>query len=137
MKKAFISPQILKTLRSRKSWSQKELANRSKLTSRSISKLEKNKAEQVSVQQKTLKGLCGALGVYPEVLSGEANLPIKASPLEVSIKMDPLTRLNFDLIEKRYGVSFDDIIDIAPMLFVEAAEASLSKLSNVSAYGTN
>ena len=124
MKKAIISPTILKTLRERKGWSQQELAKKGEVTSRTILAIEKNGEGTVSVQQKTLIGLSKALEVRSNVLSGEAPLPAEGVPYDLRIRLSAKVRLNFDLIRKKYGVDIEDVIDVAPLLFVSAAEES-------------
>jgi transcriptional regulator with XRE-family HTH domain len=127
MKKSSISPKHLKALRERKGWSQEKLAEKSSLTARRVSALEKEGLEQISVQQKTFKGLCNALGERPEVLSGEVPLPPLSKSQNVLIKFHPQTRLNLDLLNKRFGITIDDVINIAPLLIVGAAEETLSR----------
>lgn len=127
MKKFTISPQNLKALRERKGWSQEELASKSSLTARRISSLEKEDANQISVQQKTFQGLCKSLGERPEVLSGEAPLPSPSKPHEVQMHIHPQTRLNLDLLNKMYGLTIDDVINVAPLLLAKEVDSSLSR----------
>ena len=127
MKKAFISPLNLKALREQKGWSLEELAERSKLTSRRISSLEKHADDKVSVQQKTLTGLCKALGERADVLAGDAPLPKEGKPFDINVQLNPQTRLNYDLLKRKYGIDILDIINVAPLLFVSAAEDSLQR----------
>jgi len=127
MKKAVISPKNLKTLRERKGWSQEELAKISKVTSRTILAIEKSDKEQVAAQHKTFAGLAKALGERPGVLSGEEPLPEEGKPYDLHVQLSPQVRLNFDLIKKKYGVDILDIINVAPLLFVSAAEESLQR----------
>jgi transcriptional regulator with XRE-family HTH domain len=126
MKKAMISPKILKELRERKGWSQRELADHSKVTSRTILAVEKSDSETVTVQHKTLSGICKALAERPDVLSGKEPLPEEGKPFDLRIQLSPQVRLNFDLIKRKYpAVDIQDVINIAPLLFVAAAEESL------------
>jgi len=127
MKKSVISPQHLKALRLRKGWSQEELAEKSSLTARRISSLEKEVSDQVSVQQKTLKGLCKALGERPGVLAGEDPMPKDGKPFDLSVRLNPQTRLNYDLLKRKYNIDIEDIILVAPLLFANAAEESLQR----------
>jgi len=127
MKKAMISPKNLKTLRERKDWSQLELANKSKVTSRTILAIEKSDDEAVAVQHKTLSGLSKALGERADVLSGKAPLPEKGKPYDLHIQLSPQVGLNFDLIKRKYGVDIMDVINVAPLLFVASAEESLQR----------
>ena len=129
MKKAHLSPKNRKALRDRKSWTQEELAKWSHLTARSISEWEKTDADQSPVQQKSFTGLRKALETREEVLSGQAELPAEIEALEVTLKLDPQTRLNFDLLEKRYGITLEEIVAAAPLFLVKAAEESLIQQS--------
>jgi transcriptional regulator with XRE-family HTH domain len=129
MKKSFLSPKNLKALRGRKNWSQVELAKISHLTARSISEWEKTDADQISVQKKSFSGLRKALGTSEEILSGQAELPVEIDAHEVSLKLDAQTRLNYDLLEKRYGITLEEIVAAAPLFLVKAAEESLIQQS--------
>jgi transcriptional regulator with XRE-family HTH domain len=127
MKKAIISPFALKSLRERKGWSQQELAQKGKVTSRTILAIEKSAEETVSIQQKTLDGLSKALDERNDVLSGKAPLPAEGFPFDLHIRLNPNVRLHFDLIKRKYGVDIQDVINVAPLLFVSAAEESLQR----------
>lgn len=127
MKKAFISPKHLKALRDRKGWPRSKLSDLSGVTERSIASYETAQAERVSLTQNSFKKLVGALGERPEVLAGEASLPAEEKPHEVTLQLNSLTRLNLDLIDKKYGFSINDIINVAPLFFVQAAEKALAR----------
>jgi transcriptional regulator with XRE-family HTH domain len=127
MKKVAISPTNLKTLRERKGWSQQELAEKSGVTSRTILAIEKADEKTVSAQQKTLKGLSKSLDVRSDVLSGKAPLPAESVPFDLHIQLPPGVRLNFDLIRRKYRVDIQDVINVAPLLFVAMAEESLQR----------
>ena len=122
-----ISPSRLKTLRNRKGWSRADLAKKSHVTERRILDLEKPDPEPKKVQRGTMKRLAEALRVNWNVLSGEKPLPPLSSNEELSLSLDPKTRLNYDLIKRRYGLEFDDIVNLAPLLFIKAAEESLER----------
>lgn len=114
-------------MRERKGWSQQELAKRSKVNARTILNIETSEDNEVAVQNKTASGLCEALGERPEVLAGKAPLPKEGKPYDLHVQLNPQVRLNYDLVRKRYGVDILDIVNVAPLLFVAAAEESLQR----------
>jgi len=69
--------------------------------------------------------LAKALGERDEVLSGEKDIPSEPRDTNINIKLHPQTRLNYDLLEKRYGIKIEEAVNAAPLLIVEAAEKSL------------
>jgi transcriptional regulator with XRE-family HTH domain len=135
--KPVISPTRLKTLRLRLNLTPTKLARKlakmkTPVTTKTISNIEKHDGETYPVRENTLKSLSRALEVQPEVLSGEASLPAKRSPNDpVIVQLDARTRLNYELIERRYKVSLNDIVNIAPVLFIKAAKESLARQKRV------
>lgn len=125
MKKAFISPKHLKALRDRKGWSRSKLSDLSGVTERSIASYETATEETVSLTQNNFKKLARALRERPEVLSGKKDLPSETRETNINITLHPQTRLNYDLLEKRYGITMEEALNAAPLLIVEAAEKSL------------
>lgn len=121
MTKGFISPKNLWALRKRKGWSQKKLSEKSKVTERSIVSYENSEKSKVSLTQRNLRKLASALKVPPEVLSGDSDLPKEEKSLEIPLRLHRTTRLNLDLIEHKYGFTIEDIMNVAPLLFVKAA----------------
>ena len=72
-----------------------------------------------------MKQLEKTLKVSREVLSGEAPVPDRQEARDVPLKLTALTELNYDLVCRYYGISRQDIFDIAPLLFFLAAEQCL------------
>jgi len=135
--KFFISPSRLKKLREQNNLTLANLAKMSAalkrpVTARTISDIEKDKNNTRPIHQNKLLGLANALGVNPKVLSGEQPLPEKPSPSDpISVQLDAQTRLNYELIERRYNVSLNDIVNIAPILFIKAAMESMSRQKSI------
>jgi transcriptional regulator with XRE-family HTH domain len=129
----FISPSRLKALREQNKLTVTALGGRLKnlkkpVATKTISNIEKDKHEKRSLRKYTLDNLAAGLGVRPEVLSGEEPLPAKNAPSDrVELNIDSQTRLNYDLIERRYNVSIEDVVNIAPVLFMKAAKESLAR----------
>jgi hypothetical protein len=128
-----ISPSRLRTLRKQDKLTVTGLYKRLKkykrpVSTKTISKIEADKNETRIVRQNILSNLAYGLRVNPKVLSGEEPLPAKHAPSDrVKLQIDAVTRLNYDLIERRYDVSIEDIVNIAPVLFIKAAQESLAK----------
>jgi transcriptional regulator with XRE-family HTH domain len=131
--KFFISPSRLKTLREQNSLSVTGLGSRLKnmkrpVSTKTISKIEADENETRSVREYILANLAAGLKVSPKVLSGDEPLPAKHAPSDrVELQIDAKTRLNYDLIERRYDVSIEDIVNIAPLLFIKTAKESLAR----------
>ena len=102
------------------------------VATKTISNIEKDKHEKRSIRKYTLDNLAAGLRVRPAVLSGEEPLPAKHAPSDrVELQIDAQTRLNYDLIERRYNVSLEDVVNIAPVLFIKAAQESLVRQKRV------
>jgi transcriptional regulator with XRE-family HTH domain len=88
------------------------------------------------VRSGTLARLAAALGVSPEVLTGQAPLPeseqVRVRPsndddYSINVPVDGAVRNAFSLVQMRYRVPIARIVELAPFLFVLAAEASLER----------
>jgi transcriptional regulator with XRE-family HTH domain len=134
----------LKELRSRAGLTQYELGKRcfaveiggkkAAIDKQTIYRIEAGR--QQAVRTSTFKRLVGALGVSPEVLSGQAPLPesepTRARPsndedYSINVPVDGAVRNAFSLVALRYRVPIARIVELAPFLFVLAAEASLER----------
>ena len=126
-----IVPERLKTLRARKGWARQKLADESKVSARQIARIEDSKTG-VAVRENTVIRLSRALKVDREVLVGNKSLnPVQPVPqtnaeIQLGAKISPHVRLAYDLVKHRYGPSQKDLINLAPLLFVLLAEASLA-----------
>ena len=123
-----IDPARLLELRQRKKLSRPQLAEMSKVTERTIQRLEK---EPQPSRKKTLERLATALGVKLDVLTGEEPLPEASKApdserIQISAQIAPKVKLAYDLIKRRYGVSATEIITMAPLFFALLAEGSLA-----------
>ncbi len=126
-----IDPECLKILRARKGWSRQKLVDESKVSLRQIVRLEASKTSR-NVRDNTVIRLARALKVDREVLVGNKPIdPVQPPPLpnvdvQFGSRISPQVRLAYDLVKHRYGPSRKDIINLAPLLFVLLAEASLA-----------
>lgn len=120
----------LKSLRGQAGFSQAKLADVAKVSKRRIVELERGEGLK-RANRRTIKSLATALRVEPRVLTGEIAVPgdydprsdePRGSPLQV--RLDPRTRLNYDLIEHRYGVSAQWVFDHAPLFLALLAAQS-------------
>ena len=111
-----------------------DLADRSskpKVTKDTIHRLEKGLHKG---RRRTLEALAQALRVDPDVLTGEAPMPEEVNGGRTYGPARPmLTRIfppahnALALVSWRYGVSRARIVELAPLLFVLAAEGSLAQ----------
>lgn len=126
-----IKVERIKMLREQKNLSQAKLASLSNLGKRQIQRLEQQTGE-VNIREETLKRLAKGLRVERAVLTGDAPLPPTNSLLntgvahERNIKLNARVQLHYDLIKQVYKASFEDVVNIAPILFTMIAEKSLS-----------
>jgi len=133
-----INPATLKALRETKSLTQDKLVElvnrigRGSLDKRQLQRIE-GKARLPGphyVREKTLMALARALSVSPtELQSAREDSPVARAEADegmpLPVKVRPSTVAKFDLIRSTYQVSLEEIIDIAPLMFVYHAESSL------------
>jgi len=130
-----IIPVIVTTLRERLGLSQRELAERARISKDALSRLELGKIPGTA--ERTQTALAKVLNVTTAVLTGDEEIPpIPASVSEPrwdaptdqwNIRVDSAVRNAFSLAELRYGIPIKRIIEAAPYLFVAAAERSLER----------
>jgi transcriptional regulator with XRE-family HTH domain len=126
---------VLKTLRERKKLTQAALAEKVKLSKDTLSRLERGK--QSGAAFRTREALAKFLNVPLEVLTGEKPLPPEAEATadsllddrryQLNIRVDGVVRNAFSLVAAHYGIPVARIVDVAPLLFVLAAEKSLEQ----------
>lgn len=129
-----INPERLRRLREERKLSRAKLSERAKVAQRTIQRLEDDSEASETPRKLTLERLAGALRVEEGVLTGELPFPDPDEPaipeldgVQIGAKINPMTRLAYDFIKRRYGVSATEIIDMAPLLFVLLAEGSLAQ----------
>ena len=121
----------LSSLRKKQKLTRSQLAKRSGITSRTILRLENKPQQCRKSREDTLNLLAKALGVEPGVLTGELPLPEsgkapESERVQIGAQIAPKTRLAYDLIKRRYGVSATEVINVAPLFFALLAEGSLA-----------
>lgn len=117
----------LKKLKKSRGFSQETLAYAAKVTKKTIYRLEKGTHE---AQSRTLKKLADALRVDPGVLTGDLPMPPdveKREPRPLLTRIFPPAHNALTLTAWRYGIPRARIVELAPLLFVMAAEASLTR----------
>ncbi|MEN9856047.1 MAG: hypothetical protein RL186_141 [Pseudomonadota bacterium] len=127
-----INPAVFRQLREKKVMSQTELAEKSKVSTRTIQRIEMG--QQRKCRNHQLMKLAGALGVKPEKLGdqepGETSREQELKSFGFS-RLKDFVRSDFnfrvEMIERTYGVMRRDVIELAPLLFVLIAERSLSE----------
>ena len=124
-----INPKRLKDLRTRKKLSRRQLAEKANLSERQIARIESSERD-VSVRTSTVKRLAFVLGIDKEILAGakpsDPSQPLPSQDVQFGFKISPEVRLAYDLVKYRYGPSYKDMINLAPLLFVLLAEGSLA-----------
>ena len=136
-----IHPDRLRRLRKEKGLSRDQLAKRSKVSMRTIQRLENESERTHANRGYTLECLAQVLGVEEGVLTGDVPIPNASKTpnperVQIGALIAPKARLAYDLAGRRYGVSATEIINMAPLLFTLLAEGSLAwrheKLEEVS-----
>jgi transcriptional regulator with XRE-family HTH domain len=129
-----ILPDRLRYLRLVHKLSQHDLAAKAGLSKTSIYRLETGR--QPGRRQRTIDGLAKALNVDAGVLTGELPLPALRSgtpedadtgQYQINVRVDGAVRNAFQLAAQRYRVPMARIVELAPFLFVLAAESSLER----------
>jgi transcriptional regulator with XRE-family HTH domain len=133
-----IAPSVIKNMRKLLKLSQTELAIKAKIDKQTVCRLESGK--QTNANRTTVARLCEAFSnslnadVTAVILSGDAPMPTRESPQparehksQLNLRIDDAARNALDLVARRYKVRPSQIIEIAPLLFLSAAEASLQQ----------
>jgi transcriptional regulator with XRE-family HTH domain len=125
-----IVPFILKRLRTSKGMSQEQLAERAKIDKQTIFRLEQGEGRHTKTRERTIQQVARALNTDPGVLTGQTPLSdARDDPIPGMSKFSFLTSTDAHnalfLVSKRYHVSQQEIVELAPFLFCCAAEASL------------
>ena len=121
-----INPLALKAARKRHGLSQKQLADAIRCTKDTVSRWERGTSSRVRSHLR--QPLCEALHVEWEQLTQSADqasgFPTSLNPT-VRVSIAEHARASLQLVAARYAVRPQDVLDIAPLLFVIAAERSL------------
>lgn len=129
-----LDPGRLRLLRKRRGLTQEALATKAGLSKQTVYRLERG--GQLGNRQRSLEGLCRALGVDADVLSGRMPLPVSDQPpsepsddsrYQLNVRLDGAVRNAFSLVALRYKIPISRIVELAPLLFVLAAEGSLDR----------
>ena len=102
------------------------------LTAKTITNIEKNGRENsdaaVAVTEGTLETLSLVLKVTKGTLTGDEPMPPGGSLGDpISIQISPELGLTFDLIERKYGISFREALELTPLLLTITANKSLEQ----------
>jgi transcriptional regulator with XRE-family HTH domain len=127
-----INPDRLHKLRVQLKLSRDQLAEKSKISPRQISRLENESASSKGVRERTIVQLAEALNVEPGVLTDELPMPERRAAgrpgegerVQVSALLSPEVRLAYALIKRRYNVNTTTIFNLAPLMFTLLAEGS-------------
>lgn len=129
-----INHKMVKQLRDERGWTQEELAKRAGLNKQSIFRIEKG--EYRGTRRETIAQLCKAFEVDVATITGRPSNQLApeagdAGPLgtasQLNLRIDNAARNALALTARRYSVQLSEIVEIAPLLFVIAAERSLQK----------
>ena len=125
-----IDPKSLKQLRESKGLSRAALAKLSHVSAKQIQRLEQPQEASLEPRKSTVDRLVRALDTEPDVLAGkkvpDPYFSLLPPTIRVSHRLGFGARLAYDLVEGRYGVKADAIVNMAPLFFVLLAEGSLA-----------
>ena len=126
-----INPETLGYYRKRCGLSQEELGEKSRISKKSISRIESG--EMKEPRARTIKLLAEALNIAEDTLSRPPDKsPEQAADAseyfyrKLTTHLSPEANLAFNFVEERYGVKSEDLIEMAPLSFLLLAEASLN-----------
>lgn len=126
-----INPDTLKALRAGKSM--KRLAQEARVDRRTIARIENGEIAPERVREETAKRLARALNATPEKLAeppdaeAQRDAELRRSGYRtVRTILDGRTAVSFALVEKRYGISPQRQIEMAPLFATLLAEMSLA-----------
>jgi len=130
-----IDPKVLRVEREKLGWSLEDLARRSGVDAQSIHRIEKG--GQKHNRRTVIMDLAQALGVSEDVLTGTAAIAVPEkktdesfSESQLNLRVSDGSRNALFFTAQRYGVSYAQIVEIAPFLFFWAAEMSLQSRRN-------
>ncbi len=134
-----INPDHLRSLRKKQSLSIAKLAKKTEvvnppgITEKTIQRIERQSSPNQKAREYTVECLAMALGVEAGVLTGELPLPDAeglftddSGHVRINAQIGPKTRLAYDLIRERYGVTVTNLINMAPLFFALLASGSLA-----------
>jgi transcriptional regulator with XRE-family HTH domain len=129
--KLTIHPEALRLARDKKGWTQKELSAESNISIEQISRWERS-VTNGNLRASSRDRLTAALNVRWEELSTPplAQESKASHKVPVSFRVDLGFKNKLKLASRRYNVSQADIIELAPLLFLIAAEGSLAARKN-------
>lgn len=126
-----INPEHLKALRKRKGWTQLELSEHSHCSKKQIERWEQGKTKVV--RKASLERLANAFGVSPDTLCKPlSDDDSKALKPRITMKLEvrPETQNALAVISRIFHVTRQDIVDLAPLLFMISAQQSLRSRHN-------
>lgn len=126
-----IDSRVIKTLRKKNRLTQGQLAEKLGVSKRQVAEWERERdgAAAVTMRDENAQKLGQLFRVTKEQLAGKEPLATgpgdEAPKQQLTVRLSSQSRLNYDLVERRYGVSRDKLIEAAPMLFAVLARQSL------------
>lgn len=129
-----INPERLRALLARRNLSQKDLAEKMGMDAGTLSRWMRGKITKI--RGHTLDQLCEVLKTTPSELRGDGPLPESSKDGDaayrgqVTFMLDTACRNVLALVARRYGVTRQQIVEIAPLLFAVMAEQSLAERRN-------
>ena len=126
-----IDPRVIRTLRKKNKLTQGQLAEKLGVSKRQVAEWERERkgAPPVAIRDDNAQKLGQLFRVTKEQLAGKEPFPTgqhgDAPKQQITVRLTHQARLNYDLVERRYGVSRDKLIEATPMLFALLARQSL------------
>lgn len=129
-KTAKVNAERIRALRSKRGLSQKELAGKLKVDPGTVSRWERGEIDRV--RHDVLGRMRSVLGASEADICGEGPLPENGSAQEaplpkgqMNLSIDTACRNALSLVARRYGVTRQQIVEAAALLFYIVAEESL------------
>ena len=121
-----IQPETPKFHRQRARLSQDALAQKSRVGKKTISRIENGKGN--NIRANTINRLAAALQIKPEDLAmpPQEGSHFGATNRKFRTYIDTDVALAFAIVEHRYNVSYQSLVEMAPLFFTLLAEGSLA-----------
>jgi transcriptional regulator with XRE-family HTH domain len=121
-----LNPSAIKSLRNKKGMSHKTLAERANISRSNLIALEKPADTLRSVHEPTYEKLKRALGATDLQMRGDDPVtdPLPVSHVALRSKITTVAQMNYDLVNKKYGVNSDQLAQLAPLMFALLVEDS-------------
>jgi transcriptional regulator with XRE-family HTH domain len=123
-----LNSSAIKALRTQKGMSHKALSDKANISRSNLIELEKPANTLHSVHETTYEKLKRALGATDPQMRGDDPVtdPLPVTHVTLRSKITTVAQMNYDLVNKKYGVNSDQLAQLAPLMFAILVEDSFA-----------